>query len=141
MDIAEAGSSSRLVVVALVVAAALTMFARRATRKTLTAHFPRTVSIYEGSDVRVLGVPIGTVDSVTPSGTDVVVTMSYDADVEIPADAKAVIVSPVDRGRPLRAADPGLHRRRRCSPTARLSTRTRPRCRSSSTRSTPASTT
>ena len=25
-------------------------------RKTLTAHFPRTVSIYEGSDVRVLGV-------------------------------------------------------------------------------------
>jgi phospholipid/cholesterol/gamma-HCH transport system substrate-binding protein len=62
--------------------------------KTLTAEFPRTVSIYEGSDVRVLGVPIGTIDSVTPSGTDVVVTMSYDAKVKIPADAKAVIVSP-----------------------------------------------
>ena len=44
-----------------------------ATTKTLTAHFPRTVSIYEGSDVRVLGVPVGTVDKVTPSGTDVVV--------------------------------------------------------------------
>ena len=54
-------------------------------RKTLTAHFPRTVSIYEGSDVRVLGVPIGTVDTVTPSGTDVVVTMSYDAETEVPA--------------------------------------------------------
>ena len=63
-------------------------------QKTLTADFPRTVSLYEGSDVRVLGVPVGTVDSVTPSGTQVVVTMHYDADVHLPADAKAVIISP-----------------------------------------------
>jgi phospholipid/cholesterol/gamma-HCH transport system substrate-binding protein len=61
---------------------------------TLTAHFPRTISIYEGSDVRVLGVPVGTVDKVTPSGTDVVVTMSYEAETKVPADAKAVIVAP-----------------------------------------------
>lgn len=82
-----------VIVLALVVAAAFT-FLGGEERKTLTAHFPRTVSIYEGSDVRVLGVPVGTVDTVTPSGTDVVVTMSYDADTEIPADAKAVIVAP-----------------------------------------------
>jgi phospholipid/cholesterol/gamma-HCH transport system substrate-binding protein len=82
-----------LIVVALLVAAAFTWLGGAET-KTLTAHFPRTVSIYEGSDVRVLGVPIGQVDSVTPSGTDVVVTMSYDAKVKIPADAGAVIVSP-----------------------------------------------
>jgi phospholipid/cholesterol/gamma-HCH transport system substrate-binding protein len=82
-----------LIVVALLVAAAFTWFGGSQT-KTLTAHFPRTVSIYEGSDVRVLGVPIGHVDTVTPSGTDVVVTMSYDAKVKIPADAAAVIVSP-----------------------------------------------
>lgn len=63
-------------------------------RKTLVAHFPRTVSVYEGSDVRVLGVPVGTVDKVEPSGTDVVVTMSYPADVKIPEDAKAVIIAP-----------------------------------------------
>lgn len=82
-----------LVIVALVVAAALTMFGSEE-KKTLTAHFPRTISIYEGSDVRVLGVPVGTVDKVTPSGTDVVVTMSYDAEVKIPADAEAVIIAP-----------------------------------------------
>jgi phospholipid/cholesterol/gamma-HCH transport system substrate-binding protein len=82
-----------LIIVALLVAAAFVMFSSD-DRKTLTAHFPRTISIYEGSDVRVLGVPIGTVDSVTPSGTDVVVTMSYDAEVEIPADAQAVIIAP-----------------------------------------------
>ncbi len=62
--------------------------------KTLTAHFPRAISVFEGSEVRVLGVPVGTVDSVTPSGTDVVVTMRYDADVDLPADAQAVIVAP-----------------------------------------------
>jgi len=82
-----------LIVVALLVAAAFTWLGGEE-RKTLTAHFPRTISIYEGSDVRVLGVPIGTVDTVTPSGTDVVVTMSYDAGVKVPDDAAAVIVSP-----------------------------------------------
>jgi phospholipid/cholesterol/gamma-HCH transport system substrate-binding protein len=62
--------------------------------KTLTASFPRTVSLYEGSDVRILGVPVGTVESVTPSGTDVTVRMTYDAKYDLPANAKAVIVSP-----------------------------------------------
>ena len=81
------------IIVALLAAAAVVMF-NGDDRKTLTAHFPRTVSIYEGSDVRVLGVPVGTVDTVTPSGTDVVVTMSYDADVKVPADAEAVIIAP-----------------------------------------------
>ena len=82
-----------LVVLALVIGAAITIFGG-SEKKTVTALFPRTVSIYVGSDVRVLGVPVGTVDSVTPSGTDVVVKMSYDADVKVPSDAKAVIVAP-----------------------------------------------
>ncbi|GAA1137109.1 MCE family protein [Nocardioides aquiterrae] len=81
------------VIVLALVAGAFVMF-RGEDTKTLTAHFPRTISIYEGSDVRVLGVPVGHVDKVTPSGTDVVVTMSYDANVKIPADAKAVIIAP-----------------------------------------------
>ena len=82
-----------LVVIALVTAAALTMFTGDDSKR-LVAHFPRTISVYEGSEVRVLGVPIGAVESVEPSGTDVVVTMSYDSDVELPADAKAAIVAP-----------------------------------------------
>ena len=82
-----------VVLVLLLVAAAFTMF-RSEDTKTLTALFPRTISVYEGSDVRVLGVPVGTVDEVTPQGTHVAVTMHYDADVQVPADAKAVIVAP-----------------------------------------------
>ncbi|WP_166137179.1 MCE family protein [Nocardioides ochotonae] len=82
-----------LVVAALALAFALTVLDGGETR-TLTAKFPRTISIYEGSDVRVLGVPIGKVDSVTPTGTEVEVRMHYDADVSLPKDAQALIVAP-----------------------------------------------
>lgn len=62
--------------------------------KTLTAYFPRTVSLYKGSDVRILGVKVGAVDSVTPDGAQVKVVMHYDTKVTVPADAKAVMVAP-----------------------------------------------
>ena len=80
-------------IVALLVAFAVTLLDGEE-RKTLTLHFPRAISVYEGSDVRVLGVAVGSVDRVTPSGTDVEVTVSYDADVKVPADAGAVIIAP-----------------------------------------------
>lgn len=82
-----------LVVLGFVVAAAVSVFGGD-TAKTVVAHFPRTISVYEGSDVRVLGVPVGTVTRVEPTGTDVTVTMTYDREVKLPADAKAVIIAP-----------------------------------------------
>lgn len=59
-----------------------------------TAYFPRTVGLYPGSDVRILGVKVGTVTSVVPEGTKVKVRLEWDASHRVPADAKAVIVSP-----------------------------------------------
>ena len=82
-----------LIVLAFVVAAAVSVFGGD-TSKTLVAHFPRAISVYEGSDVRVLGVPVGTVTKVEPTGTDVTVTMAYDDEVKLPGDAKAVIIAP-----------------------------------------------
>jgi phospholipid/cholesterol/gamma-HCH transport system substrate-binding protein len=83
-----------MVAVAAVVLAAVLLLIPEQEKKYLTASFPRTVSLYEGSDVRILGVPVGSVESVTPSGTDVTVKMSYDAKYKVPADAQAVIVTP-----------------------------------------------
>ncbi len=83
-----------VVVLALPIAALVAFVLGGHDQKSLTAQFPRTVSLYQGSDVRVLGVPVGKVDSVTPSGTQVVVTMHYDPSVSIPAGAEAVIISP-----------------------------------------------
>ncbi|HET8561399.1 MAG TPA: MCE family protein [Marmoricola sp.] len=62
--------------------------------RTLTAHFSRAVSIYKGSEVRVMGVRIGQVTDVVPDGKDVKVVMEYDDQYKIPADAKAAIVTP-----------------------------------------------
>lgn len=82
------------VVVLLVAVGALWWVFRDLGAKRITAFFDETVGVYPGSDVRVLGVPVGTVDSVSPEGTLVRVTMTLDDGVSVPADAAAVVVSP-----------------------------------------------
>lgn len=82
------------VVLLLLLAGVVWMLGGDGDRKTVTAYFPRAVSIYEGSDVRVLGVAVGQVEEVVPQGTQVKVVMTYDTDVDVPQDAEAVIVSP-----------------------------------------------
>jgi len=62
--------------------------------RTVTAEFSRAVSVYVGTDVRVLGVNIGKVTGITPAGDVVRVEMEYDDDVTLPANAKAVVVTP-----------------------------------------------
>lgn len=60
----------------------------------VTAEFPRAISLYKGSDVKILGVAVGKVDSVDPAGTKVVVKFHYDSKYKVPADAKAAVISP-----------------------------------------------
>ncbi|HEY7488045.1 MAG TPA: MCE family protein [Streptosporangiaceae bacterium] len=62
-------------------------------QRRLTAYFTGTVGLYPGADVRVLGIPVGRVDKITPVGRAVRVEMSYDAKRKIPANAQAVIVN------------------------------------------------
>ena len=62
--------------------------------KQVTAYFPSATGLYTGDRVLVLGVPVGTVDSITPESGRVKVVMSYDANVQIPAGAEAAIISP-----------------------------------------------
>ncbi|WP_433888990.1 MCE family protein [Streptomyces sp. CA-111067] len=60
----------------------------------ITAYFDRTVGVYPGSDLRVLGVKVGTVKSVTPQGKQVKVSLALDHGVKVPAGAGAVVVAP-----------------------------------------------
>lgn len=62
--------------------------------KTVTAHFDRAVSVYVGTEVRILGVTVGEVTDVLPEGQSVRVEMAYDAQYQVPADAEALIVTP-----------------------------------------------
>ncbi|MBO0830653.1 MAG: MCE family protein [Actinobacteria bacterium] len=60
----------------------------------ITAHFGDAVDLYPHSDVRILGVRVGSVDSVQPHGKAVTVTMTVNSGIPVPAKADAVIVSP-----------------------------------------------
>jgi phospholipid/cholesterol/gamma-HCH transport system substrate-binding protein len=82
-----------IVVVVLLVAAVLLLIPGSGQRH-VTAEFPRAISLYKGSDVKILGVAVGKVDEVEPSGTKVVVKFHYDSKFKVPADAKAAVISP-----------------------------------------------
>ncbi|UNT00112.1 MCE family protein [Streptomyces tubbatahanensis] len=60
----------------------------------VTAWFERAVGVYEGSDLRVLGVRVGRVEAVEPHGKKVEVTLRVDEGVDIPANARAVVIAP-----------------------------------------------
>ena len=81
-------------VVLALIAAVILVFTRNGTERTLTVDFPRTNSLYKGSDVRVLGVPVGEVTELKAKGDHVEVSLKYETDVRLPSDVKAVIISP-----------------------------------------------
>jgi phospholipid/cholesterol/gamma-HCH transport system substrate-binding protein len=62
--------------------------------RTIVGYFASAVGLYPGDQVRVLGVPVGSIDTIEPRPSDVKITMSVSKDVKIPKDAKAVIISP-----------------------------------------------
>ena len=78
----------------VLVTALVVMQAGGSDTRQVTAYFDRTVSLYKGSEVRVMGVNIGTVTAVVPEGDRVRVAMEYDDEYKLPADAKAAIVTP-----------------------------------------------
>jgi phospholipid/cholesterol/gamma-HCH transport system substrate-binding protein len=77
----------------LVVAVGWTVL-RPAGQYRVTAWFDQTVGLYEGSDVRILGIDVGEITEVTPLGDRVRVGMLIDDDYDIPADAAAVVLAP-----------------------------------------------
>jgi phospholipid/cholesterol/gamma-HCH transport system substrate-binding protein len=84
-------------ILALVVLAAAAYAGVRLTQgggTTFSALFNSSVGLYKGSDVEVLGVPVGTVTSVKPEGDQVRVTMRLRRGQAVAADTGAVIVAP-----------------------------------------------
>jgi phospholipid/cholesterol/gamma-HCH transport system substrate-binding protein len=93
----KVNSLSRLVslaVVLAILAVSVVALWPEPKRVAVTAYFPRAVSIYPGSDVRILGIKVGEVESVTPAGRSVRVTFWWNAKHKVPATAKAVIAAP-----------------------------------------------
>ena len=78
----------------VLLAATFFVFQNKPHTRTVSAYFDRTVSIYKGSELRVMGVRIGTVTAVVPEGDRVRVAMEYDDEYKLPATAKAAIITP-----------------------------------------------
>jgi phospholipid/cholesterol/gamma-HCH transport system substrate-binding protein len=90
-------SFSRLVaigVVVVIIAVSVVTLWPKPERVHATAYFPRAVAVYPGSDVRILGVKVGEVESITPAGRTVRVKFWWEAKHKVPAGAKAVIAAP-----------------------------------------------
>lgn len=82
------------VVIVLALAVVTTVVLLSTPTTTAVALFPRAASIYEGDDVRILGVKVGRIDHIDPTPQNVRVEFSWDSSYKVPADARAVIVSP-----------------------------------------------
>jgi phospholipid/cholesterol/gamma-HCH transport system substrate-binding protein len=83
-----------LAVVGLLVVAAVVALRGGGGTRTVSADFSRAVQIFPGSEVRILGVPVGEVTAVIPEGSTVRVEMTYDDTYKVPAEAQAVIITP-----------------------------------------------
>jgi phospholipid/cholesterol/gamma-HCH transport system substrate-binding protein len=78
----------------LALAGVVALLVTRSGDRHVVAYFPNTTGLYAGDEVRILGVPVGAVDKITPDGDQVRVELHYDADQSVPANATAVIVAP-----------------------------------------------
>ncbi|MBY0441765.1 MAG: MCE family protein, partial [Mycobacteriaceae bacterium] len=63
-------------------------------QRIIIGYFTSAVGLYPGDQVRVLGVPVGTVTNIEPRPTDVKITMAVDHELPVPQDAQAIIMSP-----------------------------------------------
>ncbi len=63
-------------------------------RTHITGYFADSTGLYKGDAVVILGVPVGKIDTIEPQPERVKITFWIDDKYSVPADAKAVILSP-----------------------------------------------
>jgi phospholipid/cholesterol/gamma-HCH transport system substrate-binding protein len=61
----------------------------------IVAYFENTNGVFPGDEVRILGVPVGKIDTIEPQPTRAKVSFWVDHNYKVPAEAKAAIISPM----------------------------------------------
>jgi phospholipid/cholesterol/gamma-HCH transport system substrate-binding protein len=67
---------------------------KQAHRQQFVAYFDNSNGIFAGDEIRVLGVPVGAIDRIEPQPDRAKISFWVDDTYKIPADVKAVIISP-----------------------------------------------
>ncbi|MEB4207702.1 virulence factor Mce family protein [Mycobacterium sp. 94-17] len=86
--------SATIIALVAVLVGGVYVLSSQANSRKIVGYFASAVGLYPGDQVRILGVPVGTVDTIDPRPSDVKITMSVSNDVKIPQNAKAIIMSP-----------------------------------------------
>lgn len=68
--------------------------ASAANRTHVVAYFDNSNGLFRGDEVRILGVPVGAIESIEAQPDKVKVTLWFDDKFSVPADVKAAILSP-----------------------------------------------
>ncbi|OAN42297.1 MCE family protein [Mycolicibacterium iranicum] len=66
----------------------------RASDYTVVGYFSSAAGLYPGDEVRIVGVPVGSIESISPQADAVKITMKIQHDVKLPVDARAVMMAP-----------------------------------------------
>lgn len=90
----KAALTAALVVLVVVGGYVVVQFIRASNRTHVVAYFDNGNGIFPGDDVRIRGVNVGKIDKIEPEPTRVKISFWLDSEYAVPADAKAVIVSP-----------------------------------------------
>ena len=67
---------------------------KKLTTNTVVAYFPDTLALYPGDKVQIMGVRVGTIESIEPAGDKMKVTFHYENKFKVPANATASILNP-----------------------------------------------
>lgn len=63
-------------------------------RTWVTAYFDNSNGIYPGDEIRILGVPVGEIESIEPQPQNAKITFWVEDEYDVPAEVSAVIISP-----------------------------------------------
>ncbi len=85
---------SLVVVLALIAGIVGWQLYKKLTTNTVVAYFPDTLALYAGDKVQIMGVKVGTIDSIEPAGDKMKVTLHYENKYKVPANATASILNP-----------------------------------------------
>lgn len=85
---------SLLVVVVLVVGFVGWRLYQKLTNNTVVAYFPAVNALYTGDKVQIMGLRVGSIDSIVPAGDKMKVTFHYQNKYKVPANVSAVVLNP-----------------------------------------------
>lgn len=86
--------ASVVVVLGLVAAFVGWQLYQKLSNNTVVAYLPTAIALYSGDKVQIMGVRVGSIDSIEPAGDKMKVTFHYANKYKVPANASAVIVNP-----------------------------------------------